>query len=109
MILLCIGLTRLYVTNDSTTGGVFNRISNTGWNETITWRTKPSIDGALVSTLGSVALNSAVDVYLTNVITGNGIYSFAISLPSGSTNTVGYASREASTAGTRLQLIILLQ
>jgi hypothetical protein len=100
---------RLYVTNDSTSGGVFNQISNTSWNETITWNTRPAIDGPLVATLGVVALNNVVELDLTGVITGNGTYSFAITLPNTNTNTVGYASREASTAANRPQLIVMLQ
>lgn len=100
---------RLYVTNDSTTGGVISRISNTSWNESITSNTRPAIDGSLVTTLGAVSLNTIVDLDLTGVITGNGTYSFAISLPSANTNTVGYAAREASTAATRPQLIVILQ
>jgi hypothetical protein len=42
-------------------------------------------------------------------ITGNGSYSFALSLPSSNTNTLGYASRQASTVANRPQLIITTQ
>jgi hypothetical protein len=100
---------RLFVTNDSTSGGVFNRISNTSWNENITWNTKPAIDGPVVAALGPVALNGTVEINLAGIITGNGSYSFAISLPSTNTNTLGYASHEASTTATRPQLIVTLQ
>jgi len=88
---------------------VFNRISNTSWNENITWNSRPVIDGPLVATVGPVALNSTVEINLAGIITGNGTYSFAISLPSTNTNTVGYASREASVIATRPQLIVMLQ
>jgi len=97
---------RLYVTNDSTSGGTFNRISNTTWAEGITWNTKPAIDGAQLAVLGAAALNSTVEVDLTATITGNGTYSIAISLPSSNGNTLGYASREASSVTTQPQLII---
>jgi hypothetical protein len=100
---------RLFVTNDSTSGGVFNRISNTSWSENITWNTKPAIDGPVVTTLGAVALNSTVEINLGGIVTGDGSYSFAISLPNANTNTLGYASREASTISNRPQLIITLQ
>jgi hypothetical protein len=40
------------------------------------------------------------------VVDGNDAYSFAISMPSANTNTVGYASRENSTAASRPQLVI---
>jgi hypothetical protein len=43
---------------------------------------------------------------VTTAIGGNGPYSFAISMPSTNTNTVGYASREHLTATSRPQLVI---
>lgn len=97
---------RLYVTNDSTGGGTFTRVSNTTWDESITWNTKPAIDGAQIATLGSVGINSTIEIDLTGIVTGNGEYSFAITLPSTNTNTVGYASKEAGTASQRPQLIL---
>jgi hypothetical protein len=100
---------RLFVSNDSTSGGIFNRISTTGWGENITWNSKPAIDGPVVATLGAVALNTFIYVDLTGVITGNGTYNFAISLPSANSNTLGYASREASTVANRPTLTIMLQ
>jgi hypothetical protein len=33
---------RLYVTNDSTSGGSFNTLTNTTWAETITWNRLPA-------------------------------------------------------------------
>jgi hypothetical protein len=50
-----------------------------------------------------------MDIDLTSVIAGNGTYNFAISLPSANTNTLGYASREASTVANRPKLTIMLQ
>jgi hypothetical protein len=97
---------RLFVTNDSTSGGIVQSVSNTTWSETLTWNTKPAIDGPVRATLGAVALNSIAEVDLTSAIGGNGSYSFAITLPAGNTNTVGYASRESSSAGNRPQLVI---
>ncbi|MEO7911346.1 MAG: Ig-like domain-containing protein, partial [Roseiflexaceae bacterium] len=97
---------RLYVTNDSTSGGVFNAITNTSWAENITWNTKPAIDGPQLATLGVAALNSTVEVDLTSAIGGNGSYSFAIGLPNANTNTLAYASREYSTVASRPQLIV---
>jgi unsaturated chondroitin disaccharide hydrolase len=98
---------RLVVVNDSTSGGIFNRMTNTSWPEAITWNTRPAIDGPTVATLGAVALNQVVEVDVTTAIGGNGAYSFAISMPSANTNTVGYASRENSTAASRPQLVIV--
>jgi len=50
-----------------------------------------------------------LDLDLISAITGNGIYCFAISLPNTNTNTVGYASREASNVANRPRLIVILQ
>jgi hypothetical protein len=97
---------RLYVTNASTSGGTINAISNAGWAENITWNTKPTIDGAQLAVLGAVAVNTAIEVDLGGAINGNGSYSFAITLPSANTNTLGYASRENSAAGNRPQLVV---
>lgn len=49
---------RLYITNDSTSGGVFNRITSNSWAESITWNTQPAIDGAQLATLGAAAADS---------------------------------------------------
>jgi hypothetical protein len=97
---------RLYVTNDSSAGGVFTRISNNTWAETISWNTKPALDGVQVASLGAVPANTFIEVDLTSGISGNGTYSFAITLPNSNTNTLGYATKEASTAANRPQLII---
>ena len=97
---------RLYVTNDSTSGGIVQSVSNNTWLEALTWSSKPAIDGPVRATLGAVALNTAIEVDLGAAITGNGSYSFAIVLPAGNTNTVGYASRENSTVANRPQLVI---
>jgi hypothetical protein len=100
---------RLFVSNDSSSGGIFNRISTTGWSENMTWNSKPAIDGPVVATLGAVAPNAFVDVDVTGVVVGNGTYNFAISLPGANTNTLGYASREASTIANQPKLIITFQ
>jgi hypothetical protein len=101
---------RLFVTNDSTSGGIFQRVMDTSWPETITWNTKPDIDGAQLASLGAVTSGQVVEVVLpVETITGNGSYSFAIELPSSNTNTLGYASLQASTIANRPQLIITTQ
>jgi acid phosphatase type 7 len=100
---------RLVVTNDSTSGGIFNSVSDTTWNENITWNTKPPVNSGQLASLGAVALNAVVEVDLTSAIAGNGAYCFAISLPGTNTNTLGYASRESSTTANRPQLIVRLR
>jgi len=97
---------RLYVTNDSTSGGIVQSVLDNSWPEALTWSSKPAINGPVRATLGAVAVNTAIEVDLGATITGNGSYSFAITLPVGNTNTVGYASRENSTTANRPQLVI---
>jgi hypothetical protein len=96
---------RLVVVNDSKAGGSVYGMTNTSWAENVTWNSRPAADGPLLASLGSVALNAVLDVDVTTAVTGNGKYSFAIVAPTSSTDTVGYASREASVA-TRPQLIV---
>jgi hypothetical protein len=100
---------RLVVTNDSTSGGIFSRVSDTTWNENMTWSTPPPAIGSQLASVGAVALNAVVDVDLTGTIVSNGDYCFAISLSSANTNTLGYASRENTTPASRPQLIVRLQ
>jgi hypothetical protein len=97
---------RLVVVNDSTSGGVFNPVADTSWQENITWNNRPAIGGPALATLGAVALNQVVEVEVTGAVGASGAFSFAISMPSANTNTVGYASREHSTAANRPQLVI---
>jgi cellulose 1,4-beta-cellobiosidase len=98
---------RLFVTNDSTNGGVFNKITNTTFTESTTWNTKPAIDGPQVGTLGAVALNTFQDITLpVGTVTGNGTFSFAMQVPASVTNTLGYASRNHATVANRPQLIV---
>jgi unsaturated chondroitin disaccharide hydrolase len=97
---------RLVVANDSTSGGVFSPVTDTSWPETITWNTRPAIGGPALATLSAVALNQIVEVDVTGTVGGSGAVSFVISMSSTNTNTVGYASRESSTAANQPQLVI---
>src|SRR6185437_13923471 len=46
---------RLEVSGASPSGGVVHRISNDTWNEaTVTYNTRPSLDGPAIATLGAV-------------------------------------------------------
>jgi acid phosphatase type 7 len=98
---------RLFVTNDSTNGGVFNTITNTTFTESTTWNTKPAIDGPQVGSLGAVALNTFQEITLpAGTVNGNGSIAFAIQLPASVTNTLGYASRSNTTVANRPQLVV---
>jgi hypothetical protein len=77
----------------SDSGGTFHTLSNTTWDErTVTWATRPAIDGPTLATLGPVALGAVVDVDVTAAVTGDGVYSFAIT--SASADGVSYRTRE---------------
>jgi hypothetical protein len=97
---------RLFVTNDSSSGGIVQSTSNTSWGEALSWASQPAIDGPVLATLGAVTLNSVVEVDVSSLVVGNGSYSLAITLPLANVNNLGYASREASTISTRPQLVI---
>jgi len=100
---------RLVVTNDSTGNTIVSGVSSNSWPESITWNTKPAIDGPLRASVGAVAIGDVVEVNLTGVIVGNGSHSFAITMPSSNSNTVAYAARENSTVTSRPQLIVVTQ
>ena len=100
---------RLYVANDSTSGGMFYGIPAAGWSEATTWNTRPQINGSPLFTQGAAALKSVVEVDVASVVAGNGSYDFAIVAPAKNTDTLGYAASEASSASTRPQLAITWQ
>ena len=95
---------RLGVTGQSTRGGSLHRISDDSWNaSTMTWDTRPAVDGPALVTMGAVALGSTVDFDLTGTVGAEGVYDFAID--STSTDGVTYAS-SAATGGQRPQLVV---
>jgi hypothetical protein len=85
-------------------GGNINMITNTTWTDMMTWNTKPTIDGALIATLGTVNPSQVIEVDVNTLIVGNGTYSFAIT--SSSLNTVVYGSNNHGVASSRPQLVI---
>jgi PKD repeat protein len=85
---------RLYVTDDSPSGG---RVSSTtsAWDEsTVTWATQPAI-GTAVGELGEAVIGQWTVIDVTSIVVGNGTYSFHIGGVSG--NSVLYSSREGAT------------
>jgi hypothetical protein len=99
---------RLVVTNDSTGNTIVSGVSSNSWPESITWNTKPAIDGAPVAKIPAVTIGQVVEFDLTPAIKGPGTYSFAITSDPANLNTVGFASRENSTVASRPQLIVTL-
>ena len=86
---------RLYVINPGPSAGTAARMSNTSWSEaSVTYNTRPAIDGPTLSTLGAVSTGQWVDYDVSAAVTGNGTWSFG--LRSDATDGVDYASREDS-------------
>src|SRR5207249_1826940 len=97
---------RLYVTtNGSVKGGSAAKVSNTSWGETtVTYNTRPTIDGPVLSTLGAVNTNTWYEFDVTGAVTGDGLVSLGINTVS--TDGVRYASRENT--GFAPQLVVTL-
>jgi hypothetical protein len=71
-------------------------VSDNGWDEfTITYNSRPAVDGPALDNLGAVSVGAVVELDITSAIQQDGQYSFAID----STNRDGveYRSREGST------------
>ncbi|MFI8519988.1 DNRLRE domain-containing protein [Streptomyces sp. NPDC085481] len=88
---------------ESSSGGTFRAMSQTTWTETsVTYNSRPSIDGATLGSLGSVARNTWYEVDVTSYVKGNG--TFSIGITSASSNGADYDARE--TGSTAPQLVI---
>ena len=83
---------RLFCTNGSSHGGNFREIDN-DWSEgTVTWENAPLADPNMIATPGSVVRLTWVEVDLSSLITGDGIYSLRVD--STSSNGADYRSKE---------------
>ncbi len=92
---------RLYVTDPSLgSGGRFYRTADTSWIENgtggVTWNNAPVADSVPLAQLGSVALNSWIDVDVSPLITGDGVYGLRVN--TAYSDTVNYSSKEGSSA-----------
>jgi len=91
--------------SDSDSGGRVHTISACGWDElTMTWNTKPAIDGAMLDELGPVQGNEAVEFDVTDAIAGDGTYCFA--LDSLSSSSAKYGSREALVGRPWMEIVV---
>lgn len=87
---------RLYNVNASDRGGDFYRVSDNDWNEqTVTWSSAPAADAAPIASLGPVSRDSWVEVDVSPLVTGDGIYSMRVD--STSRNGASYSSKETGT------------
>ncbi len=84
---------RLNCTNGSPFGGAIYSMSDITWDEgTVTFNTRPVIDGPVLYVLGAVNKGDIVELDVTSGVAGDGIYSFAIVSDIG--NAAKYLSRE---------------
>ncbi len=78
----------------SSSGGRVQRISDDTWQENaVTWNSRPTLDGTILSTAGSVDPGDIVSFDVTGAVTGDGSYNFALTTTS--SNAVDYRSRES--------------
>ncbi len=97
---------RLEVAGAAASGGAIHRITNTTWNAaTVTYTTRPAIDGPALATLGAVALGTIVEFTLDTTVTADGTYSVAID--STSTDGVTYTSSAAITGQPPVLVLIV--
>jgi chitodextrinase len=96
---------RLYDVNAATKGGDVHRLPDTSWQEgTVTWNNQPSPDPTVVASLGAVAPGNTYAVDVTPLVSGDGVVSLMLTSPS--SDGADYASREATTAAQRPQLVV---
>jgi hypothetical protein len=98
---------RLYVPSvaywGSEGGGSVAKMSNTTWSEaSVTYNTRPAIDGPTLATLGAVNAGQWYELDVTPAVTGNGTLS--LGMKSSSSNGAHYASRESGAFAPQLQV-----
>ncbi len=95
---------RLGVVGAANSGGSVHAIGDSTWNEaTVTFNTRPAIDGPVLATLGAVTLGATVEFDLGSSVPADGVYNFAID--STSTDGVSYNST-AATSGQKPELVL---
>jgi hypothetical protein len=87
---------RLYQVDAAPQGGRVFSISSNSWTESVTWDTRPPIDGPQLGTFGQVAPGTWYEIDLGEVISGDGDLNLAVD----SVNSDGarWASRESPNA-----------
>lgn len=85
-------------------GGDLRQVGDTSWTEEgLTYQNMPSPDGAVLASLGAVAVNQVVEVDVSDVVNCDGVYSFAID--SAEVDGAGYWSVESSSPAPELILV----
>jgi trimeric autotransporter adhesin len=85
---------RLFTYDGGPDGGSVFRVGDTWAENTLTWNARPAVGPTSLASAGTVANNTTVEWNLGNEITGNGVYSFAITTTDD--NSVYYRSRESA-------------
>ncbi|NIR49891.1 DNRLRE domain-containing protein, partial [candidate division KSB1 bacterium] len=94
---------RLHVIDDGPEGGRLHTVSNNHldssipWTEeSLVWDNAPLLTGSPLVTLGAVGLGEVVEIDITSVITGDGVYSF--SFTNDTWDAAKYSSKEGVVA-----------
>lgn len=91
--------------SDSVAGGTLYAMSDNGWLEsTVTYATRPPIDGPALGVLGAVAKSQVVEIDVKSAIAGDGTLTFAL-VPT-SSDDAKYKSRESSSGRPKLLLTL---
>jgi hypothetical protein len=86
---------RLYNVNSSVKGGDYYRVNDNSWQEgTVNWNNAPAADATPLATLGSVSVNTWVEVDVTSLVTSDGTYSRRVTTTS--TDDADYSSKEGA-------------
>jgi hypothetical protein len=89
----------------SNSGGDLHAITPSAWEEeTVTFATRPVVDGPLLISVGSIGVGEVVDLDITGAVTADGTHEFA--LLGASADGAFYFSSEAGASGP--QLIVTL-
>ncbi len=96
---------RLQVSGPSAvTAGSVHLLGGHDWDEaTLTWNSRPAIDGPALATLGPVPLGAIADFDVSGAITGDGVYDLAIDSPS--SDAVSFVS-SAAASGQKPSLVL---
>jgi hypothetical protein len=86
---------RLRVTDASSDSPALYAAASTWEESTLTWNNRPPISGGVIGDLGATSVGQTVEYDVSALVTGDGVYTFALVPTSGS--GFGAASQESST------------
>jgi hypothetical protein len=85
---------RLRVTDASSNGPALYAAASTWAESTLTWNNRPARSGGVIGDLGSTSVGQVVEYDVSALVTGDGVYTFAL-VPTSSSG-FGASSREGS-------------